>query len=375
MIKRLRKMFLGFILIVAVLAAASCGYTRLPKFGAFPEGARLQRIEASPNYRDGEFRNLEPIPEPAVKRGPLQRLVSFYTTLSSRADPPVGIPTVKTDLMALDKNEDIVIWLGHSSFYMQLAGHRILVDPVFSENAAPIPFAIQAFSGTNIYTAKDMPEIGLLLITHDHWDHLDYPTVISLKDKTTKIVCPLGVGAHFERWGFSESSIIEMDWHESFEFSNNFTIHTLPARHYSGRTFVRNKALWAAYVLTSSNRKLYLSGDSGYGAHYRDAGESFGGFDLVILDSGQYNERWRYTHMMPEDTAQAASELNAKALLPAHAGKFSIAYHTWDDPFIRLVQATQNSPFRLLTPKIGEPVRLDTDQQDFQHWWKDVPEQ
>ena len=373
MIKRLCKMLFGLILLVIALIATWHGYLLLPKFGAFPEGARQQRIEASPNYHDGEFRNIEPIPVSPIRRTPVQRLAGFYSTLSGRADPPVGIPTIKTDLMALDKNEDLVIWLGHSSFYIQLAGNRILVDPVFSENAAPLPFAIQAFQGTNIYTAKDMPEIDILLITHDHWDHLDYPTVMALKDKTTSVVCPLGIGAHFERWKFSESSIIEMDWHESIEFSNNLTIHALPARHYSGRTFIRNKALWAAYALTSSDHKVYLSGDSGYGKHYQDAGETFGSFDLVILDTGQYNERWQHTHMIPEEAAQAAAELNAKALLPSHIAKFSIAFHTWDDPFIRITQASENSPFSLLTPKIGEPLRLGTDQQDFQHWWKDVP--
>lgn len=193
-----------------------------------------------------------------------------------------------------------------------------------------------------------------------------------LKGKIAKIVCPLGVGAHFERWGFEPSTIIELDWNESLNLKNDLRIHALPARHYSGRTLTRNKSLWAAYALTSANHKIYVSGDSGYGSHFREAGEAFCGFDLAILDSGQYNEAWRYVHMMPEDAAQAAADLNAKALLPAHVGKFSIARHSWDDPFIRLMEATENSPFRLLTPKIGESVLLERGQQQFAQWWKDI---
>lgn len=152
-------------------------------------------------------------------------------------------------------------------------------------------------------------------------------------------------------------------------------IHTLPARHYSGRTLTRNKTLWAAYALITPEYKIYISGDSGYGTHFQKAGVTFGGFDLAILDSGQYNERWRYVHMMPEDAVKASGDLKTKALLPAHIGKFSIAYHAWDEPFIRLKQATeaagatQGSSSPLLTPRIGEPVHFNTDQRHFSPWW------
>lgn len=371
--KRLHKILGVLLVFAATLSAAGYAYMHTAKFGAFPEAARLARVEASPNYSDGEFRNPEPIPtSTSNKSGVVMRLLRGITAEKDRPRPEAPIPSVKTSIACLDRYEDLVIWLGHSSFYIQLAGHAILIDPVFSNNAAPVPFANEAFPGANVYTPDDMPGIDVLLITHDHWDHLDYPTVMKLKGKVAKIVCPLGVGAHFERWGFDPSAIIELDWNESLNLKNDLRIHALPARHYSGRTLTRNKSLWAAYALTSANRKIYVSGDSGYGSHFKEAGEAFCGFDLAVLDSGQYNEAWRYVHMMPEDAAQAAADLNARALLPAHAGKFSIARHSWDDPFIRLVEATKNSPFPLLTPKIGEPFRFDAGKQFFEHWWKEI---
>ena len=365
-------MFSGFILVLLLLAVTGYGYLHLAKFGALPTGNRLEKIENSPNYHDGQFRNLEPIPMATDRGGILKRLVNSLFAEKDRPRPPAPVPSVKINLTALDRNEDVLIWLGHSSFYMQLAGYRILVDPVFSDNAAPVPFVNRAFTGTNIYSASDMPEIDLLLITHDHWDHLDYPTVRALKGKIAKVVCPLGVGAHFERWDFPGSSVVETDWHNALQLNNGLVIHTLPARHYSGRTLTRNKTLWAAYALVTPQRKIYISGDSGYGAHFKQAGMAFGGFDLAVLDSGQYNENWRYVHMMPEDAVKAAGDLQAKALLPAHVGKFSIARHAWDEPFIRLTRAAQEGSFRLLTPKIGESVRFNTDQRQFSQWWKET---
>lgn len=371
--RRPQKMLVGIVLIGTIFVAAGYATMHSAKFGAFPESVRLQKVEASPHYRDGEFRNLEPIPSmTSEKKGIVQGVVTYLTTKKERPRPEVPIPTVKTDLKALPRTDDVIIWLGHSSFYLQFAGYRILIDPVFSHNAAPIPFANEAFQGTNIYTAEDMPQIDLLLITHDHWDHLDYPTVLALKSKVAKIVCPLGAGAHFERWGFADNTVIELDWQDALQLNDSLTLHALPARHYSGRAFTRNKTLWAAYALITPQYKMYVSGDSGYGSHFKAAGAAFGGFDLAVLDSGQYNEDWRFVHMMPEDTVQAAADLQAKALLPAHAGKFSISSHAWDDPYNRLVQASATSTTPLLTPKIGEPHALNATQHTYTQWWKEL---
>ena len=217
-----------------------------------------------------------------------------------------------------------------------------------------------------------MPEIDYLLITHDHWDHLDYPSVKALQSKTRNVVCGLGLGAYFEHWGFAKEQIHEGDWFAALQLEKGFTIHVLPARHYSGRLLTRNKTLWAGYALETPNRRILFSGDSGYGPHIAEIGRRFDGFDLVVLDSGQYDERWPYIHMTPDEAAQAAQVLQAKAFLPGHIAKFTLAKHSWDDPFRRITAASERKNYRLLTPMIGEPIGFDNDKQRFSHWWEGI---
>lgn len=374
--RRLRKIsfisLISFGLLVVMLFLGVGLYLQQPKFGSLPEGSRLEKIKSSPHYINGQFENL--VPTPTLIEGQSSASL-WWEQLFSQKERPVPIdpiPSIKTDLIRLDKDKDIVIWLGHSSYFMQLSGKRILVDPVFSSYAAPVSFANKAFAGTNPYTAEDMPEIDYLLITHDHWDHLDYPTITSLKPKIKHVVCGLGVGAYFEQWGFAEGIIHEVDWFTALELDNDFRVHVLPARHYSGRMLTRNKTLWTSFALETPQQRIFVSGDSGYGPHFKQMGESFNGFDLVILDNGQYDKNWPYIHMTPEEAVQAAEDLKAKALLPAHVGKFTIANHPWDEPFERIAAASQNKNYRLLTPRIGEPVELEIEKQIFSSWWKQI---
>ncbi|NLC23375.1 MAG: RomA family MBL fold metallo-hydrolase, partial [Oxalobacter sp.] len=160
------------------------------------------------------------------------------------------------------------------------------------------------------------------------------------------------------------------DWYTALELEDGMRIHILPARHFSGRGLTRNKTLWVSFALESPGRRIYFSGDTGYGPHLAEIGNRFDGFDLAILENGQYDKRWATIHMMPEETAQAAVELKAKALLPAHSGKFSISYHAWDDPFIRIAKASEDKPYRLLTPVIGDRVDLEDETQLFPYWWE-----
>ncbi|KYZ75152.1 MBL fold metallo-hydrolase [Anaerosporomusa subterranea] len=367
---RLRKMLLASLLILAIIALGIVLYLQHPKFGALPEGARLERIKSSPHYADGQFQNLVPIPPRAAGSSSVSLWLEYLFIPKERLAPTEPIPAVKTDLMSLDRNKDIVIWLGHSSYYLQLGGKRILIDPVFSSYAAPVSFVNKAFKGTNPYTAEDMPELDYLLITHDHWDHLDYPTISALKPKIKQVICGLGVGSYLEQWGFATSHIHEADWFTAVELETDFTVHVLPARHFSGRMLTRNKTLWASFALVTPERRIFFSGDSGYGPHFKQIGESLNGFDLVILDNGQYDKDWPYVHMTPEEAVQAAEDLKAKALLPAHVGKFAIANHPWDEPFQRITAASQNKNYRLLTPMLGEPVELANEQQVFSPWWE-----
>lgn len=361
---------------MAVLGGCAGGgawaFLRQIKFGALPAGETLQRILASPHYADGAFHNL--VPRAILSDDSSFVLALLRSLVAKRVNPipPGPVPSQHTPLHALERTQDVVLWLGHSSFFIQLGGRRILIDPVFSPYAAPVSFSTQAFAGATPYSVHDIPDIDCLLVSHDHWDHLDYPTIMGLKPKIKNIICGLGVGAHFRRWGFHDRTIHESDWGDSISLDTSMRIHVTTAIHYSGRSLTRNKSLWTGFMLESPSRRIFFSGDSGYGPHFAELGKRFGGVDLALLDCGQYNERWRYIHMTPEETAQAAENLGAKHLLPAHVGKFALAYHPWDEPFKRIAAASQGKSFRLLTPIIGEAVSITDRISDYPHWWEQI---
>jgi L-ascorbate metabolism protein UlaG (beta-lactamase superfamily) len=342
------------------------------QFGETPKGLDLERVQASEHYVEGSFVNLEDTPMFTDGSGYFGVFVEMLFTSVERAVPTAALPVVKTDIKALPPEKELVVWLGHSAYYIQLGGYRILVDPVFSRYASPLPFVNKAFNGTTVYSASDFPEIDYLLITHDHWDHLDYSTVLALKPYVKKVICGLGVGSHFRYWGYPATAVQEADWDTTLHVADNFLIHVLTARHRSGRFIARSPTLWVAFALQSPERKLFISGDSGYGKHFAEIGERFGGFDLAILDSGQYNDKWRHAHMNPEDAAQAAEDLRALALLPAHVARFSLARHSWDEPLIRTNAICRDKPYRLLTPVIGEVVSLNDPDQHFSRWWEGI---
>lgn len=367
--KRLHTILLCLLAAAVCLALGACAVLNQPRFGKQPQGDRLERVRQSPNYKDGKFQYPVPTPQFSKDVGLVSVLWDGIFSKNERLRPDAPIPAVKTDLKALSPGEDAVVWLGHSSWFIQLGGKRFLIDPVFSDYASPFSFSNTAFDGTSIYTAEDMPEIDCLLISHDHWDHLDYPTVKALEPKVKQVVCPLGVGAYFEYWGYPREKISEGDWYDETALGNNVTVHILPARHYSGRLFEKNKTLWAGFALIAPGKKIFFSGDSGYGPHFARIGKLFGGFDLALIDCGQYDPRWAYIHMTPEEAFKAARDIGDRALIPAHVGRFAIANHPWDEPFERLIKAGQNDSCRLITPKIGEPVVLKDKLPGFSHWW------
>ena len=255
-----------------------------------------------------------------------------------------------------------------SSCFLKINGVTILVDPVFSGNAAPVSCMIKAFKGTDIYTVDDFPNIDILLLTHDHYDHLDYKTVKKLQHKVKKVCCSLGVGSHLEHWGFDQKTITELDWWQTFE-TRELTLTATPGRHFSGRGLKRGQTLWSGFVLETKGYNLFLGGDSGYDSHFKKIGDEFGPFDLVILESGQYNKSWPHIHMMPEQTVQASLDLQSKVLLPVHWAKFSLAMHPWTEPIQRVVTEAKKLGVKLTTPMIGETVTIGKDYPD-QAWWR-----
>ncbi|MDR1113191.1 MAG: MBL fold metallo-hydrolase [Bacteroidales bacterium] len=364
-----RKMIVGIIITVLFLIAGGIVYIHLPKFGSTPKGERLERMRKSPNYSNGCFQNINLTPQMTESARN-----SIFQSSSKHRKPKNKIPTVKTELTKLNPQENLLVWFGHSSCYFQVGGKRFLVDPVLSRAASPIPFINTAFTGTDLYKPSDIPDIDYLIITHDHWDHLDYPTVKELKPRIGKVICPLGVGEHFARWNFDESGIIEMDWEDTKLLDSGFEIYCLPARHFSGRGFRHGQSLWASFLLKTNTVTIFMSGDGGYDTHFASIGNRFGSIDFALLENGQYNKAWKYIHMMPEETLQAGRDLNAKNVIPIHNSKFALSRHSWDEPMQRITAANMEhpNPLRLLTPRIGEIVFLNDTTQTFSRWWQET---
>lgn len=367
----MKILWISILIFAGLLVAGVLLYLQQPKFGPAIDANGFSGVGGSPHYVDGQFRNLEPT-EVLVGDESTVSIIrkGLFHKRPENLRPTFPIPAQKTGLKSLGRHQDQVIWLGHSSWFVQLGGRRILIDPVFSRYAAPVPFANEAFAGTSIYSADDMPEIDYLLITHDHWDHLDYPAIDALRDKVRHVVCGLGVEQYFAYWGYAKERVHARDWFTALTLDPGLTIHVLPARHYSSRLLSKNKTQWVAFALETPDRRLLLGGDSGYGQHVARIAAQFNEFDLAVLDMGQYDDRWRYIHMTPEEAARAAEELHARLLLPAHVGKFSIANHSWDEPFERIVVASKGKRYKLLTPRIGEPVDLANQEQHFDYWWR-----
>lgn len=354
-------MFVVFLLFLVLL------FLRQPAFGDLPTGERLAGIKKSGNYKDGEFKNQNLTPQITAEGGFLKIMKDMFNAKNRK---PAGvIPSIKTDLFKIDPQNDILVWFGHSSYFMQIDGKRFLVDPVFCGNASPFSFMIKSFKGTDIYAPADIPEIDYLVITHDHWDHLDYKTIKALKPKIGKVVTAMGVGAHLEFWGYDPLQIIETDWYDEVIAGDGFSFNATPARHFSGRGPKSNQSLWTSFVLKTPSMQIFIGGDSGYDEHFAEIGNKYGGFDLAILENGQYNKSWKHIHMMPDEVLKAAKELRAKRLFPVHNSKFALSIHSWDEPLKSITEYNKSIKQPLITPKIGEVVFLKDSAQNFTEWW------
>jgi L-ascorbate metabolism protein UlaG (beta-lactamase superfamily) len=348
------------------------GLIEMARFGKMPSGERLAKIKLSPHFKDGAFQNQSVTPQLTGGATYAKVMKQILFGLPKRSAPVDPIPSMKTNLLSLDLHENCLVWFGHSSYFMQVDGKRFLVDPVFSGSGSPFSFMTRAFKGTDRYTTDDLPPIDYLFITHDHYDHLDHKTFRQLIPKVGTIITGLGTGEHLEHWGFDPARILEKDWYQHIDLEPGFTVDTIPARHFSGRWFKRNQALWTSFVLQTPGQKIFIGGDSGYDKHFAEAGHTFGGFDLAILENGQYNAYWKHIHLMPEEILQAAKELKAKRILAVHSSKFALGNHDWDEPLKLITENNIKENLGILTPMIGEKVNLDDHHQVFSQWWKGV---
>jgi len=356
-----------YTLVLIICAVISLTYLVLhtPAFGRLPGGTRLKKISLLPNYEQGVLKNISPTPmKPAgisyltIVRGMLKR--------DPNRIPDRTLPHLEPEFNL--NGGAYLTWFGHSSYLLQIGPLKVLVDPVFSGRTSPFSFiGNKNYKGTDFIRAEDFPEIDILLITHDHYDHMDYRTLLKFKDKTKHVLTSLGAGAHLERWGFAADRITELAWGEEAVLSGLSFIAT-PARHFTGRGFKRNRTLWSGFVLKTPDYRLYLGGDSGFDTHFAAIGETYGPFDLAVLECGQYNEFWPYIHMFPEQTVRAAIALRAKVLLPVHWGKFSLALHAWNDPINRVTKSAEELNMKITTPMLGETVHIGSFYPD-KKWW------
>ncbi|WP_103606717.1 MBL fold metallo-hydrolase [Campylobacter concisus] len=358
-----------FIVIVLFIASVFAFMKFAPVFGGRPDAKSQKLIEASPNFNGKVFINLEPTID-MVKKSPQASMLNY---VPQALFPPKGklpkhpLPNLKFDANALKNGE--FIWLGHVSLICKLDGKTIITDPVL-HRAFPLPLGGKPFAYEHAITASDYPEvIDIALISHDHYDHLDYKTILELKDRIAKFLVPLGVKAHLVKWGVDEGKIYEFDWFGNLKIGNlNFTF--CPSRHFSGRTFKRNTTLWGGWAVEEAGFSFYFSGDGGYGKHFKMINEKFGGFDLVFIENGAYSDGWPYVHMKPEESAQALKDLGARLGVPVHWGKFDLSYHTWDEPIKRFEKAATKLELNYATPMIGEVFSVQNPPR--KKWWDEI---
>ena len=357
-----------FLIVIVGMTAVAAGVLTHPAFGVFRH-VSTEKIHNSPNYYNGMFQNQEPTPQFTGKKdkgGAFKMLWRFLTDKDSVRIPVEPIETVKTDLKALPTDEDWVVWFGHSSYLFCLGGMRFLVDPVLKPEF-PSSLMMKAFPGTDIYRPEDLPEIDVLIVTHEHWDHMDYATLRDIREHVKMVVCPLGIADYLRYWGYTDEQIIEMDWGENSQFStlnsqfstlnSQFSITCLPSRHFSNRLLgKRNQTLWASFMIEYAGRKVYIGGDGGYDKRFAQIRERFGSIDLAFLENGQYNDNWKYIHTTPEDLEKAMLDLQAKQVFTVHHHKFALAMHPWQEPELNARKIADQHNIRLLDARIGEKV-------------------
>ncbi|VEJ20962.1 MBL fold metallo-hydrolase [Neisseria animaloris] len=288
----------------------------------------------------------------------------------SKLAPPSPLPMMKPDWQAFlaPDSDGKFIWFGHSTLMMRLNNQTILIDPVFSDYASPVPAFIKRFQPPPAGW-EELPPIDTVVYSHDHYDHFDKDAVRHFADKPVQFIVPLGFGVLLRKYGIRSERIHELDWWQSLEY-HGVKYHAVPARHYSGRSlFDRNRSLWAGWVFQTSTGQIYYSGDSSYPGHFAEIGKHFGGFDIAFIENGQYNTAWTDNHMMPEQTAQAAREVKTKRFVPVHWGAYALSIHAWNDPVCRSVPLVKQYGIEPLTPVLGQVFDQNTVTRE---WWLEV---
>ena len=372
--KRLKTMSL--IIIATILGLVIVVYLFInfsPQFGGSISKDQQKIYAKSENNKAGKFINQSNI-NLDMSVSDIGKMLIKLLNPPKGTKPEKAIQVQKIDSLNLTQHNEKtqLFWFGHSTFLMQINKVNILIDPMFGDVPAPHPLlGGNRFSKELPIEIEQLPNIDAVLISHDHYDHLDYESIQKLKHKVGMFYTPLGVGIHLEAWGIEKERIIELDWWEEIKFSS-LTFKCTPAQHFSGRGLTdRAKTLWCSWIIQSATENIFFSGDSGYGPHFKEIGEKYGPFDFAMLECGQYNEMWSEIHMFPEQTVQAAIDLKAKKIMPIHWGAFKLAIHKWTDPIERISIKAKELNVNLFIPEIGASIILDTTiVKENTNWWK-----
>jgi len=365
-------MLLTILAIVALLIIAYLLFVSFyPSFGGDVTKELQEKYATSENYKNGEFINKKGVPEDLSIGETLSLARKFFFTKVPNGAPKQNIEVIKSDSIniANHKGDTRLIWFGHSAFLLQIAGQNILVDPMFGRVAAPHDWlGTNRFNNEMPIAIEKLPKIDAVILSHDHYDHLDYGSIKKIKQKVQRFYTPLGVGVHLEAWGIERERIFELDWWEETKLGG-LKFACTPAQHFSGRKFNNSQStLWSSWVIQSATEAIYFSGDSGYGPHFKKIGETYGPFDFAMIECGQYNKMWPDIHMFPEETAQAGVDLNARVIMPIHWGAFKLALHDWTDPVKRVTRKARELKIDLVSPQIGEHIYLEQ-KTTTSDWW------
>ena len=361
---------IALLVTIGIVVIGVIVFIQQPQFGQPPKTVQLALDAEATNHNGKTFQNKDGI---TTTMNPFKALSLIPQWLRKDGDkvPAWSIPIKHRKKEEFESIPDSLVrltWFGHSTFLLEMDGKRLLLDPMLGPRPSPLPFGSGRFNDTLPLAINDLPPIDAVIFSHDHYDHLDYPSVLQLKDKVGRFYVPLGLGSHLKKWGVTPDKITELDWWQEVEFDQLKFVCT-PAQHFSGRSLNdRDKTLWSSWVISGTSANIFFSGDSGYFEGFKTIGEKYGPFDFVMMECGQYNELWQEIHMMPEETLQAFVDLNGKVLMPIHWGAFNLSLHRWTEPVERLLAAAQNTDATIATPMIGESIVINGTVPNKQ-WW------
>jgi L-ascorbate metabolism protein UlaG (beta-lactamase superfamily) len=357
-------------LAILLVAAGSLAFYISRQMGSLesPE-ERKARFSGLSYYDVGtdQFISPEPLPYyPEQTTGGDSGPARFFKTSPNAPKFPLPKKMITKSDFSETPSDFAAWWFGHSTFILELDGKRILFDPVF-ENGGPLPFILRRF-GESPIKREELPEIDIVVITHDHYDHLEAATIRFLAGRNTAFIVPLGVGARLESWGIQKNNITELGWHDA-KTVGSLQITALPGIHYTSRSFNdRNKTLWASFMIKGNEKNLFVSGDTGYGSHLKDIGEKYGPFDMAFVEIDGWNKGWPLTHLFPDQAVQLCQDIDTQVMFPIHWGVFDLALHPWDESIKMVAEFAVEKNIRLVTPLMGEKIIPGLSTTN--HWWE-----